>query len=89
MYSWDAVWLVPFLLSVSCTSPWYDRVELLLGWELAGETELLGENPIATLFTRNSRCHVLGMNVGSRCGEQLTNRQSGGKTSHLTEIVFS
>jgi hypothetical protein len=44
-------------------------MEYLLGWELAGETEVLGENlPNAILSTTNPTLIYLGSNMGRRGG---------------------
>jgi hypothetical protein len=52
-------------------------VEQSMEWELAGETEGLGENlPSATSFTTNPTWPGLGSNLGRRGGKPATNRLS-------------
>jgi hypothetical protein len=53
-------------------------VEQLVEWELAGETEVLGENlPSATLSTINPLTWP-GLELGRRRGKAVTNRLSYG-----------
>jgi hypothetical protein len=55
------------------------NVEQSVKWELAGETEVLGENlPIATLSTTNHIWLDLGSNPRRRNGKPATNRLSYG-----------
>jgi hypothetical protein len=59
-------------------------VEQSVEWELAGETEVLGENcPNATLSTTNPTWPDLGSNQGRRGGKPATNRLSYGTASTL------
>jgi hypothetical protein len=52
-------------------------VEQSLEWELAGETEILGENlPSVTLFTTNPTWPDLGSIPGRNDGKPETNRLS-------------
>jgi hypothetical protein len=60
------------------------------GWELADETEVLGENlPNATLSTTNPTRPNLGSNPGLRGGKLAANRLSYGtaKTEHTSWVV--
>jgi hypothetical protein len=53
------------------------NVEQSVEWELAGESEVLGENlPQSTLSTSNPTWPDLGSNPGRRGGKPATNRQS-------------
>jgi hypothetical protein len=55
------------------------NVEQSVEWELAGETEVLGENlPQSTLSTTNPTWPDLGSNPGRRGGKPATNRLSYG-----------
>jgi hypothetical protein len=61
-------------------------VEQSVEWELAGETEVLGENlPSVTLYTKNS-IHVLGSNPGRRYGKLATNSLSYGTSLILVYV---
>jgi hypothetical protein len=52
-------------------------VEQSVEWELAGETEVLGENvPSATLSTTNPTSSDLGSDPGHRGGKPATDRLS-------------
>jgi hypothetical protein len=60
------------------------NVELSVEWELAGKTEVLGENlPSVTLSTTNPTRPDLGSNPGRRCGKPATNSQSYGTALFL------
>jgi hypothetical protein len=59
------------------------NVEQSVEWELAGETEILGENPSVTLSTTNPTWPDLGSNPGSHGGKPVTNRLSYGTANRL------
>jgi hypothetical protein len=55
-------------------------VEQSVERELAGETEILGENPSATLSTTNPTLSDPSSNQGRRGGKPATNRLRYGTT---------
>jgi hypothetical protein len=85
-YSWwsETVHSVLWPLLAYCTSPrWWMMVivEQLVGWRLAGETEVLGENlPSATLSATKPTWPDPSSNPGRRGGKPAANRLSYGST---------
>jgi hypothetical protein len=55
------------------------NVEQLVGWELAGEAEVLGESLPQRYFVHH-KTHMTwpGLNPGRRCGKPVTNHLSYG-----------
>jgi hypothetical protein len=65
------------------------NVEQSVAWELAGETEVLGEIlPNATLSTTNPTWPDVGSKPGRRGGKQATNRLSYG-TAHVYICLYA
>jgi hypothetical protein len=63
-------------------------VKQLMEWELAGNTEVLGENlPSATLFITNPTLPDLGSNPGRRGGKPATKRLSYGTAFHKVSFL--
>jgi hypothetical protein len=64
------------------------RMENLLEWRLAGETEVLGENLHQRYFVHHkSDFNKPGRDPGPRCGKPATNRWSYGAA--LSSVVIS
>jgi hypothetical protein len=64
------------------------RMENLVEW-MAGETEVLGENPDATLSTTNPTCPDPGLNPGRRGGKPATNRFSYGEAMRKSLVTLA